>query len=163
MTTSEELPLPQLAEIYLVLSETKHADGQTFLTFMCSLWPSIKSKHFACFPMYSMKQLVFVWYFWGSNSKIIVLWGVTPCGLVHVYRYFGGTPCLLLKGLRLRLKHVLQLLSRGKKVCSPETSVNIYQSTRHHITEDFCHWFFFLVKLVAAFCRFSEAHAAVWR
>jgi hypothetical protein len=33
--------------------------------------------------------------------KNTVLWDVTPCSLVNIYRYFGGTICLYLHGIRV--------------------------------------------------------------
>jgi hypothetical protein len=53
--------------------------------------------------------------------KNAICWNVTPYSLKEAYRHFGRTYCLI---------------CRVKAVCCSETSVNLYQSTRHQIPDD---------------------------
>jgi hypothetical protein len=51
--------------------------------------------------------------------SMFVFWVVTPCGRVGRYRRFGGTYCL-----------------KMETVCSSQTLVSTFKSTRRHNPED---------------------------
>jgi hypothetical protein len=53
------------------------------------------------------------------NQLEDVLWDVAPCNLVEIYRRFRGVAALMMEA-----------------ASTAETSVNLYQTTRHYIPED---------------------------
>jgi hypothetical protein len=67
------------------------------------------------------------------------------CSLVEIYGYFGGTYCLCNQGRRVSRGSNMPLLAaclacssalNAEAVGSFETSVYVYQSTKHYIPED---------------------------
>lgn len=62
---------------------------------------------------------------------LLIVWDVTPCNMVEVYRRLGGTYCLRLQGRRQAKNATRKVASTLKmvEVRSFETSVNVYYAT----------------------------------
>jgi hypothetical protein len=62
-----------------------------------------------------------------ARMMTTVFWIVAPCSLVEVYRRFRGPCCLHHQGDESLIMEAAS---------TPETSVNVYQTTRHNNPED---------------------------
>ena len=66
--------------------------------------------------------------------KIWILWEVTPCWLADIYLHFRGLWCFHIQGPAVFLGY---WTLKMKVLWSFETSVTVYLSTQHEISEDF--------------------------
>jgi hypothetical protein len=79
-----------------------------------------------------------------------VLWDMTPCSLVEVYRRFGGTYFLYLQSLRvIQATGKNQTESYSEAVGFSERSFDICKTTRRHIPENSTIQYFNCIDTVA--------------
>ena len=96
------------------------------------------------------------WEDWGFDGCCYwsrVFRAVTPCGLVIIYWLFEGSWCI-----SLQRQAVLIEIETGvsKSVRSSETTVDIYQSTRHNIAQTFNFYTYLSARTITAKYRQNQ-------